>query len=133
MDQMLDTLHHDFGINTQVIPGEAPWKLSITGVIMRLVKRTAHMRWIRDEMFLVKSVFCKLWWLIHVFSNTENTLLCCFNSDTNQFRLKEKRLTMNNKIAVFRFSMPEKLAKQQSTMKAWLQAETESRVERAQI
>ena len=39
---MLDTLHHNLGINTEVIPGEAPWKLSITGVIMRLVKRTAH-------------------------------------------------------------------------------------------
>ena len=41
-NEMLDTLHHDLGINTVVIPGEAPWKLSITGVIMRLVKRTAH-------------------------------------------------------------------------------------------
>ena len=41
-NEMLDTLHHDLGINTEAIPGEAPWKLSITGVIMRLVKRTAH-------------------------------------------------------------------------------------------
>ena len=41
-NEMLDTLHHDLGINTQIIPGEAPWQLSITGVIMRLVKRTAH-------------------------------------------------------------------------------------------
>ena len=42
INAMLDTLHHDLGINTEVIPGVAPWKLSITGVIMRLVKRTAH-------------------------------------------------------------------------------------------
>ena len=41
-NEMLDTLHHDLGINNEVVPGEAPWKLSITGVIMRLVKRTAH-------------------------------------------------------------------------------------------
>ena len=41
-NEMLDTLRHDLGINTEVIPGEAPWKLCITGVIMRLVKRTAH-------------------------------------------------------------------------------------------
>ena len=41
-NEMLDTLHHDLGISTKVIPGEAPWKLSIKGVIMRLVKRTAH-------------------------------------------------------------------------------------------
>ena len=60
MDQMLDTLHHDLGINTEVVPGDAPWKLSITGVIMRLVKRTAHMRRIKDEMLPVKRVFCKL-------------------------------------------------------------------------
>ena len=41
-NEMLDTLHHDLGINTEVIPGEAPWKLSITGVVMRLLKRTAY-------------------------------------------------------------------------------------------
>ena len=41
-NEMLDTLHHDLGLNTEVIPGEAPWKFSITGVIIRLVKRTAH-------------------------------------------------------------------------------------------
>ena len=41
-NEMLDTLHHDLGINTEVIPGEAPWKLPITGVTMKLVKRTAH-------------------------------------------------------------------------------------------
>ena len=40
-NEMLDMLHHDLGINTEVIPGEAPWRLSITGVIMRLVKRAA--------------------------------------------------------------------------------------------
>ena len=40
-NEMLGTLHNDLGINTEVIPGDAPWK-SITGVIMRLVKRTAH-------------------------------------------------------------------------------------------
>ena len=45
---MLDTLHHDFGINTEVKPGEAPWKVPITGVIMRLVKRTAHV-YARDQ------------------------------------------------------------------------------------
>ena len=38
-NEMLNTSHHDLGFNTEVIPGEAPWKLSITGVIMRLVKR----------------------------------------------------------------------------------------------
>ena len=41
-NEMLDTLHHDLGLNTKVISGEAPRKLSITGVVMRLVKRTAH-------------------------------------------------------------------------------------------
>ena len=41
-NEMLDLLHHDLGISTEVIPGEALWRLSITGVIMRLVKRTAH-------------------------------------------------------------------------------------------
>ena len=39
-NEMLNTLHHDFGLNIEVMPGEAPWKLSITGVIMRVVKRT---------------------------------------------------------------------------------------------
>ena len=41
-NEMLDTLHHDLGLNTEVILGEAPWKLSISGVLRRLVKRTAH-------------------------------------------------------------------------------------------
>ena len=40
--EMLNTLHHDLGIDTEVIPGEAPWRLSITGVTMRLVKGTTH-------------------------------------------------------------------------------------------
>ena len=39
---MLNGLDHDLGINTEIIPGEAPWRLSTTGVIVRLVKRTAH-------------------------------------------------------------------------------------------
>ena len=42
-NEMLNTLHDDLGLNTEVMTGEAPWKLSITGVIMRLVKRTAHL------------------------------------------------------------------------------------------
>ena len=41
-NEMLNTLHHDLGLNTEVTPGEAPRKLSITGVIMRLVQRTTH-------------------------------------------------------------------------------------------
>ena len=40
--EMLNTLHNDFGIDTEVIPGEAPWRLSITGVSMRLVNWAAH-------------------------------------------------------------------------------------------
>ena len=41
-NEMLNTLHHDLKLNTVIIPGETPWKLSITGIIMKLIKRTTH-------------------------------------------------------------------------------------------
>ena len=38
--EMLNKLHNDLGIDTEVIPGETLWRLSTTGVNVRLVKRT---------------------------------------------------------------------------------------------
>ena len=121
---------HDLGINTEVIPGEAPRKLSITGVIMRLVKRTAHIYALdqgRDascQECLLQAVMSSQTRRIHSFAAS---LL-----GTNQLRLKEKRLTMNNKIAVLRCRWPRDWQDSSQPLKAWLQAEAESRVERAQ-
>ena len=56
--EMLNTLHNDLVIDTEVIPGDAPWRLSTSGVIMKLVKRTAP-RLIRDVRPLVKNASCK--------------------------------------------------------------------------
>ena len=45
---MLNKLHSDLAIDTEVIPGETSWRLSTTGVNVGLVKRTAHTtRWTR--------------------------------------------------------------------------------------
>ena len=61
-NEMLDTLHHDLGTNTEVILGEAPWD----NVDHRCHHETGETnsntstRWIRDEMPPVKRVFCKL-------------------------------------------------------------------------
>ena len=46
--EALTTRHNDLAIDTEVIPGETPWRLSTTGVNVGLVKWTAHtMRWTR--------------------------------------------------------------------------------------
>ena len=107
-NEMLDTLHHDLGLNTEVIPGEAPWKLSIKGVIMRLVKtNSTHLRvgsGTRRFLSRVSSACCD-----GAFTSSRTRRihsLTASSSDTNQLRLKEKRLTMNNKIAVLRCRWP---------------------------
>ena len=103
---MSNQLHHDLGINTEVILGEASWKWSITGVIMRLVKRTAHIYALdqgRDascQECLLQDVMAHSRLLKH------GGYLCSFSSGTNQLRLKEKRLTMKNKIAALRCRWP---------------------------
>ena len=127
-NEMLDTLHHELGINTEVIPGEAPWKLSITGVILRLVKRTAHIyaldhgRAASCQECLLQAVMAHSRLLKHgrytplqlLFGHEPATIEGEALDDEQQGR----SITM---------SMAE-----QSAMKAWLQAEAESRIERAQ-
>ena len=114
-NEMLDTLYHDLGLNTEVIPEQAPWKLSITRVIMRLVKRTAHIYALDQDVTLpVKSVFCKLWWPTLVFSNMEGILLYSFSLDVSQLRLKAKRLDDEEQGRSITESMAERLARKQS-------------------
>ena len=98
-NEKLDTLHHDLGINTEVIPGGSPWKLSITGVIMRLVKRTAHI-YALDQG---RDASCQECLLQAVMAHSR---LLKHGGYTNQLRWKEKLLTMNNKIAVLRCRWP---------------------------
>ena len=85
--EMLDTLHHDLEINTEVIPGKAPWRLSITGVIMRLMKRTAHICALDQG----RAACCQECLLQAVMAHSRllkhgDTLLCSFSSGTNQLR-----------------------------------------------
>ena len=40
-NDMLKMLQEEIAIDTEVIPAEAPWRLSITGTISNLLKRTA--------------------------------------------------------------------------------------------
>ena len=132
-NEMLDTLHHDLGINTEVIPGEAPWKLSITGVIMRLVKRTAHIYALdqgRDascQECLLQAVMAHSRLLKHGGYTPLQLLFGHEPAPIEGEAFDDEQ--QNRSITV---SMAERLARQQSAMKAWLQAEAESRVERAQ-
>ena len=41
-NDMLKMLQEEIAIDTEVIPAEAPWRLSITGTISNLLKRTAN-------------------------------------------------------------------------------------------
>ena len=132
-NEMLNTLHHDLGLNTEVIPGEAPWKLSITGVIMRLVKRTAHLYALdqgRDascQECLLQAVMAHSRLLKH---GGYTPLQLLFGHEPAP--IEGETLDDEQQGRSITESMAERLARQQSAMKAWLQAEAESRVERAQ-
>ena len=132
-NEMFDTLHHDLGINTEVIPGEAPWRLSITGVIMRLVKRTAHIYALdhgRDascQERLLQAVTAHLRLLKHGGYTPLQLLFGHESAPTEGEAFDDEQ--QNRSIPV---SMVEGLARQQSAMKAWLQPGAESRIERAQ-
>ena len=132
-NEMLDTLHHDLGINTEVIPGEALWKLSMTGVIMILVKRTAHIYALdqgRDapcQECLLQAVVAHSRLLKHG-GYTPLQLLNGHEAAPIEGEAFDDE-QQNRRVTV---SMAVRLARQQSATKAWLQAEAESRVERAQ-
>ena len=132
-NEMLDTLYHDLGINTEAIPGEAPWKLSITGVILGLVKRTAHIYALdqgRDascQERLLQAVMSHARLLKHG-GYTPLQLLFGHESAPIEGEAFDDE-QQNRSITV---SMAERLARHRSAMKAWLQAKAESRVERAQ-
>ena len=131
-NEMLNTLHLDLGLNTEVKPGEAPWKLSITGVIMRLVKRTAHIYALdqgRDascQECLLQAVMAHFRLLKHgrytplqlLFGHEPAPIEGELLDDEQQGRsITELRRDWQDS------SQPRK---------AWLQAEAESRVERTQ-
>ena len=132
-NEILNTLHRDLGLNTEVIPGEAPWKLSITGVIMRLVKRTAHIYALdqgRDascQECLLQAVMAHSRLLKH---GGFSPLQLLFGHEPAP--IEGETLDDEQQGRSITESMVERLARQQSAMKAWLQAEAESRVERAQ-
>ena len=132
-NEMLDTLHHDLGINTEVILGEAPWKLSITGVIMKLVKRTAHINALdqgRDascQECLLQAVMAHSRLLKHGGYTPLQLLFGHEPAPIEGEACDDEQQNCNITV-----SMAERLARQQSAVKAWLEAEAESRVERAQ-
>ena len=132
-NEMIDILHHDLGINTEVNPGEAPWRWSITGVVMRLVKRTAQIYALdqgRDascQECLLQAVMAHSRLLKHG-GYTPSQLL--FGHEPAP--IEGEAFDDEQQSRSFSVSMAERLARQQSAMKAWLQAEAESRVERAQ-
>ena len=132
-NEMLDTLHHDLGINTEVIPGEVPWTLSMTGVIMRLVKRTAHIYALNQERAascqecLPQAVMAHSRLLKHGGYTLSQLLFGHEPAPIEGEALDDEQ--QGRSITV---SLAERLARQQSAMKAWLQAEAESRIERAQ-
>ena len=132
-NEMLDTPHHDLGINTEVIFGEAPWRLSITGVIMRLVKRTAHICALhqgRDascQECLLQAVMAHSRLLKH---GGYSPLQLLFGHEPARIEgegVDDEQQSHSNTV-----SMAQRSARQQSAMKAWLQTEAECRVERAQ-
>ena len=124
-NEMLNTLHHDLGLNTEVIPGEAPWKLSITGVIMRLVKRTARFLSGVSSASRNGSAHSRL-----LKQGGYTPLQLLFGHEPAP--IEGETLDDEQQGRSITESMAERLARQQSAMKAWLQAEAESRVERAQ-
>ena len=132
-NEMLDTLHHNLGINTEVIPGEAPWRLSITGVVMRLVKRTAHIHALDQG----RAASCQECHLQAVMAQSRllkhggyTPLQLLFGHEPAP--VEGEALDDEQQGRSITVSMAERLARQQSVMKAWLQAEPESRIERAQ-
>ena len=132
-NEMLNTLRHDLGINTEVIPGEAPWKLSITGDIMRLVKQTAHTyaldqgRAASCQECLLQAVMAHSRLLKHGRYTPSQLLFQHEPAPIEGEALDDKQQGRSNKE-----SMTERLASKQSAMKVWLQAEAESHIERAQ-
>ena len=131
-NEMLNTLHHDLGFSTEVIPGEAPWKLSVTGVIMRLVKRTAHIHALdqgRDascQECLLQAVMAHSRLLKH---GGYTPLQLLFGHEPAP--IEGETLDDEQQGRSITESMAERLARQQSAMKAWLKAEAESCVELA--
>ena len=130
---MLDTLYHDLGIISEAIPGEAPWKLSITGVILRLVKRTAHIYALGQG----RDAFCQECLLQAVMSHARllkhggyTPLQLLFGHEPAPIEGEAFDDEQQNRSTTV--SMAERLARQQSAMKAWLQPKAESRVERTQ-
>ena len=121
-NEMLDILHHDLGINTEVIL-----------VIMRLVKRTAHIyaldqgRNASCQECLLQAVMAHSRLLKHGGYTPSQLLFGHEPAPTEGEAFDDEQ--QSRSITV---SMAERLARQQSAMKAWLQAEAESRVERAQ-
>ena len=100
---------------------------------MRLVKRTAHI-YALDQGRDASCQEC----LLHAVMahsrllNTEDTLLCNFSFGHEPAPIEGETLDDEQQGRSITESMAERLARQQSAMKAWLQAEAESRVERAQ-
>ena len=133
-NEMLDTLHHDLEIDTEVIPGEAPWKLSITGIVVRQVKRTAHIyaldqgRAASCQECLLQAVMAHSRLLKH---GGYTPLQLLFGHEPAG--VEGEALDDEQQGRRITESIAERLARQQSAVKAWLQAEAESRVERAQI
>ena len=117
-NEMLDTLHHDLGINTEVIPGEAPWRLSITGVIMRLVKRTTHIyaldqgRDASGQECLLQAVMAH-----SVFLNTEDTTALQLLYGHEPAPIEGEAFDDEQQSRSITVSMAERLARQQSAMK----------------
>ena len=125
------TLYHDLGINTEAIPGEAPWKLSITGVILR--KRTTHIYALGQG----RDAFCQECLLQAVMSHARllehggyTPLQLLFGHETAPIEGEAFDDEQQNRSITV--SMAERLARQQSAMKAWLQPKAESRVEQTQ-
>ena len=126
-NEMLDTLHHELGINTEDLEkhrGNCPSQASF----LRLVKRTAHIyaldhgRAASCQECLLQAVMAHSRHLKHV-RYTPLQLLFGHEPAT----IEGEALDDEQQGRSITMSMAE-----QSAMKAWLQAEAESRIERAQ-
>ena len=128
--EMLNTLHNDLVIDTEVIPGEAPWRVSTTGVIMRLVKRTAHIYALDQGLaascqeYILQAVMAHCRLLKRGGCTPPQHLFCHEPALTAGETFNDEQ-----QVRSITESMAERLTRQQSAMKAWLQAEAESRVE----
>ena len=114
--EMLNTLHNDLGIDTDVIPGDCPSQESFFTCALDQGRATSCQECLIQAVMSQHGAYTP----VQLLFGHESAPIAGETLDDEQ---QGRSITD---------SMAERLTRQQSAMKAWLQAEAESRGERAQ-